>query len=145
MEAVFLAHIATTLALFGLIWVVQIVHYPLFARVGYRAFPGYHHDHTVLVSYLVGPLMLVEAVTAVLLVAAPPRGVPPALAVAGLVLVVVHLLSTALLQVGLHRRLAGGFRADLHDRLVATNWLRTLVWTARAGLVLWMVGRAIGD
>jgi hypothetical protein len=35
--------------------------------------------------------------------------------------------------------LAQGFDAAAHDRLVQTNWLRTLGWTARAALAAWMV------
>ena len=34
MPLVFLLHLGATLALVGLIWTVQVVHYPLFAGVG---------------------------------------------------------------------------------------------------------------
>ena len=38
---VLLAHAAATLFMVGLIWFVQVVHYPLFARVGPDAFVPY--------------------------------------------------------------------------------------------------------
>ena len=55
---------------------------------------------------------------------------------AGLALLAVIWLSTALVQVPLHRRLQGGFDAAAHRRLVRTNWLRTAAWTLRAALAL---------
>jgi len=57
----------------------------------------------------------------------------------GLGLVLLIWGSTALVQAPIHARLTQGFDAGLHDRLVATNWVRTAAWTLRAGLVLWML------
>jgi hypothetical protein len=39
-------------------------------------------------------------------------------------------------QVRLHSRLADGFDAAIHRRLVQSNWLRTAAWTGRGILVL---------
>jgi hypothetical protein len=39
----------------------------------------------------------------------------------------------------MHVRLARGYDAELIGRLVATNWLRTIVWTARGVLSLGMI------
>lgn len=144
MEIVLLAHAAATGFMVGVIWFVQIVHYPLFAGVGGRDFAAYSTDHSRLTGFVVGPPMLVEAATAVALVAAPPRGVPAALPIAGLVLLAVVWLSTAFLQSPQHRVLGGGFDATSQRFLVRSNWLRTVCWTIRGLLVLWMVAAAIG-
>jgi hypothetical protein len=141
-SAVLLAHAAATLALFGLIWTIQLVHYPMFAGVRRDEFPRWHETHATRISFLVGPLMGVEAVTAVLLCVAPPLGVPPGLVWLGAGLVLVHVASTAFLQVPLHRRLAAGFDAAAARSLVVTNWIRTAAWTLRAGLVLYLVERS---
>lgn len=74
MDPVLLVHLTATFAMVGIIWFVQIVHYPLFARVGAGGFPAYSGAHSRLV---VGPPMLAEAATAVALVLRPPPGVPP--------------------------------------------------------------------
>ena len=37
--------LAVTSALFGLIWIVQVVHYPLFGRVGREGFAAYESAH----------------------------------------------------------------------------------------------------
>jgi len=140
MHWVLLANLASTLFMTGLIWFVQVVHYPLFAWVGAAEFPAYSREHQHWTTFVVGPPMLLEALTAALLVAARPSGVPAWAAWAGLALVGVIWLSTAALQVPAHGRLISGFDAGIAAALVSTNWIRTAAWTARAALLLWIVG-----
>lgn len=127
----------------GLIWFVQVVHYPLFGRVvgdGSRAYAAEHQRRTTLV---VGPLMLIELATAGLIAVSPPAGVPGSIAWAGLAAVVALWLSTAMVQVPLHARLGrDGHDATVIAGLVGTNWARTVLWTARAVLSVWMITSA---
>ena len=88
--------------------------------------------------------MLAEAATAVALVLWPPPGVSLSLTVAGLALLAVVWFSTALLQSPRHRELGGGFDFASHRSLVASNWLRTVCWSARGLVVLGMAARAAG-
>lgn len=135
-----LANLFATLTMFGVIWVVQLVHYPLFAGVGADGFVEYEAAHKVRITWIVFPAMLLELGTAVALLWLRPDIVPPWMVWAGLALVGVVWLSTALVQVPLHTTLSSGFDGDVHARLVATNWMRTVAWTLRAGLALWMTG-----
>ena len=144
MSAAFLIHLGVTLALVGLIWIVQVVHYPLFAGVGAGGWAAYEAAHQARITLVVGPLMVAELATAVWLVLAPPAGVPAWAVLVGAGLVGVIWASTAFVQVPLHSALGGAFDADTHARLVATNWIRTVAWTARGGLVLWMTARLAG-
>jgi len=73
--------------------------------------------------------MLVELGTALWLPGAPPAGAPRALLVAGLALLAVIWISTALLQ-GPDTPPRRRFAAEVHRRLVTTNWLRTIAWSA---------------
>ena len=134
-------HAAATWTMVGVIWFVQLVHYPLLGGPGRAADPGfvaYQRENTRRTSWVVVLPMLIEALTAIALAVAPPAGVSRAAAWAGLALVAVIWLSTALLQVPRHGRLERGYDAVAHRGLVATNWLRTLAWSVRAGIVLWM-------
>ena len=128
----------TTLAMFGLIWFVQIVHYPLFAQVGELDFCGYAGRHATRTTWIVAPLMLMELISACLLLIPALR--LPAISLrtawAGAVLLAVIWLSTALLQVPLHTRLQAAFSSQDARRLVTTNWVRTIAWSLRAALVL---------
>jgi hypothetical protein len=126
-------HLAATCALMGLIWTVQIVIYPLFDRVGRTAFAGWHEAYMRHIGYVVGPLMLVEAGTAAWLLWDGRRD---ATFVSSVALLGLIWISTAVVQVPLHRRLARGFEAAAHRRLVRTNWLRTLAWSLRGLLLL---------
>jgi hypothetical protein len=134
----FLSHAAATWYMTGLIWFVQVVHYPLFAAVGRQAFSTYEQRHTSRTTWVVAPPMLVEAATAVLLFWLRPPGVSDWQLWTGVILVAAIWLSTALLQVPGHQALSNGFDAVVHHRLVSTNWIRTVAWSLRGLLVLWM-------
>ncbi len=131
-----LIHAGATLAMVGLIWFVQVVHYPLFELASERRFDRFSAEHRRRTLWVVGPLMLAEAGSAVALLAVPPPGAAPALLWSGAVLLAAIWLSTALVQVPLHRRLAATRDLAAARRLAASNWLRTAAWTARGALAL---------
>ena len=133
-----LGNLLGTLTMFGVIWIVQLVHYPLFAGVGADGFVAYEAAHKVRITWIVFPAMVLELGTAAALVWLRPDAVPPWMVWVGLGLVGVVWLSTAFVQVPLHTALSAGFDGDAHARLVTTNWIRTAAWTLRAALVLWM-------
>lgn len=133
-----LANLLATLTMFGVIWAVQLVHYPLFAGVGSDGFAAYEAAHQTRITFVVFPAMALELGTATALLWLRPEAVPPWMAWVGLALVGVVWASTAFVQVPLHTALSAGFDGDAHARLVASNWIRTVAWTLRAGLVLWM-------
>lgn len=137
-----LVNLAATLFMTGLIWFVQVVHYPLFASVGRDAFRAYHAAHAGRTTAIVLPVMAVELCTAVLLAIARPPGVPAAAAWGALALVLLVWASTGLLQVPRHQQLGRGFDAAAIHSLGAGNWVRTVAWSARAAMVLWMAAVA---
>jgi len=130
-----LIHAGATLLMAGVIWVIQLVHYPLFALVGERGYERYQAEHMKRITWVVGPLMITEALCAVALLVygeAELRGW--ASAGAGLLLMI--WLSTALLQVPAHARLTRAWDQRAQQRLVLSNWLRTLGWSARGLIAL---------
>jgi hypothetical protein len=136
---VIFAQAAATLFLCGVIWMVQLVHYPLFAKVGSTVFVDYERDHQHRISWIVVPAMLVELATALWLAWKVPAGIPPVVPRTGIGMVVLIWLATWLGAVPCHRALARGFDPGVHARLLRVNWLRTAAWTIRGGLALWMV------
>ncbi len=137
------AHLAATLFMTGVIWFVQVVHYPLFRLVGNSEFARYEAAHTFWTTWVVAPPMLTELTTAVLLLLFKPKGVSDGILWFNLALLAIIWLSTAFLQVPCHQQLGQGFDATVHHRLVVTNWLRTFCWTVRAGLLLWLTVKLI--
>jgi hypothetical protein len=140
---IFLLHSAATGMMIGVIWFVQIVHYPMFSMVGRDGFAAYEATHSRRTTVVVAAPMLMELATGAYLALRPPPGVPPAAMWAGLGLIGVIWLSTWLLQVPGHRALEAGFDPRVHRALVGTNWIRTVAWTARGILLLVVLGRVL--
>ncbi|MCS7469778.1 hypothetical protein NZK35_24260 [Stieleria sp. ICT_E10.1] len=133
---IFLINLIATWYMVGLIWMVQVVHYKLFDRVGEAEFVKYETDHSNLITPIVGLPMLIEIATAGMLLASVPAGIPRWALVAAFIAVVGIWLSTALIQVPCHNRLTqNGFSQPDYQLLVGSNWIRTVLWTAR-GLLL---------
>ena len=123
----------------GLIWVIQVVHYPLFRRVGQSSFLAYEREHTRRMGAVLAVPAIVEIVTAAALVFVRPGSVPLWLVlVSGAVLAAIWVM-TGFVQGPAHGKLSERYDPDLVDRLVSSNWWRTAGWTVRGGLVVLMV------
>jgi hypothetical protein len=128
----FTLHFAATLFMTGVIWVVQVLHYPMLGRSG-NAFDECQAFHLAKTGWVVGPPMLVEGITGAVLLWQNWR-VPMLWAASALLCVI--WISTAFLQVPRHNELARGWDARAHAGLVRTNWIRTAAWTARAAVLI---------
>ncbi|MBA4016099.1 MAG: hypothetical protein C0483_02815 [Pirellula sp.] len=135
LDAQFLAAVVMT----AIIWFVQIVHYPLLANVGTDEFCRYTQRHQVLITWVVGPPMLVEVASAGMLLIYAPLLLTSPLYATALALLFLIWISTAVLQVPLHAKLCRSRDERNIRRLVLTNWIRTIAWTGRA-VLLGLVG-----
>lgn len=123
----------------GLIWFVQIVHYPLFAAVGLEQFPAYAERHRQLTSLVVAGPMLTEIITALLLAVLWKRS--DSLLLWGcFALVFAIWICTLCFSIPCHEKLCStGFSSTTHQYLVTSNWLRTIFWTIRALLLAFII------
>jgi hypothetical protein len=135
-------HAASTLGMAGLIWFVQIVQYPLLRRVGEESFQKYETAYVRRVKWVVAPLMLVEFCTAALLPWVLGSWALKMAAAGGVVMVAVVWLTTVFLIIPEHGILEKGFDRAAHRRLVWKNWIRTIAWSARGALALWLLTAA---
>jgi hypothetical protein len=120
------ANLVVAASLAGLIWTIQVVHYPLFARVSREAWDGYMVEHGRRISVLVVPLMPANVIIAAALLVDDASG--PAWANAALAGGVFVL--TGALFAPLHGRLTPA----RVPRLVRLNWIRTLAWSAQVAV-----------
>ncbi len=139
----FLLDIAATLYMWGVIWTVQLVHYPLFARVGAQNWAEYHSAHTRLMTLVVLPAMVTELGASGLLALSRPSWLSPGLLWAGFACAALTWAMTFFVSVPLHDILGHSFDTDAISKLVATNWLRTAFWTAHALILLWQIWRLL--
>ncbi len=135
MMTVLVVGAAATWAMVGLIWIVQVVHYPMLAEFSALSPVNAAVDHQRRISWVVGPLMAAEGVTALALLVERPETMGPVSAWGAASLLGVALASTLLVQVPLHSRLAKAHDANVARRLISTNWVRTIAWTARGMLL----------
>jgi len=143
-NGLFVVHVASTFYLVGLIWMVQIVHYPLMKRVGSDEFARYETEHGRMITPVVAPVMVVELITGMLLAFGfGPSWLSLPASWLGLAAIVLIWGSTFFLQVPYHSVLTNGFDADAHRGLVVTNWIRTVLWTGRGVLVAFLLWRAL--
>ena len=123
----------------GLIWFVQVVHYPLHGEVGSATFVRYQELHVQWTGFVVMPPMLLELATCFYFALNGYENTPTWLWMVGLGLLGMIWASTGLLQVPAHNALMSNFTEVAHQKLVLTNWIRTIGWTARSGLLIWML------
>jgi hypothetical protein len=138
-----LGNLVVTLYLTGLIWTIGVVHYPLFNMADRANFAAFEAAHSARISGIVLLPMLAELGLSIAFVFGSNSVAPTWAAWLGLVLVIVIWLSTFLLQVPQHGVLSGGFSQAAYETLVNTNWIRVAAWTARGGLLTWLMWRQL--
>jgi hypothetical protein len=131
-----------TCVMVGVIWFVQLVHYPLLATIGIDRAPEIAVEHQRRTGWVVGLPMAAEGVTTLWLVFDSPSGVHVVLPYVGGILLAIALGSTIFLSVPLHEKMSNSPSADIGAQLVRTNWPRTIAWTLRGVLTAIMLLQA---
>ena len=137
--SIFFINLASTWFMVGLIWFIQLVHYPLFSYVGSVEFGVFHENHKILITPLVGFVMIVELVSSAIIIFQPPHGVRNWTSIVGIILLGVIWISTTLVQIKFHNLLSSKFDENVVLMLVNTNWIRTICWSIRGVIVLIML------
>ena len=138
-EVAAVAQVVGSVGMFGVIWVMQVVHYPLMRFVSGEQFARFETAHRVRISRVVGPLMLIEGVCVLAFLFAPPASLAWWLPWVGAGVEAVAIGTTAFVSAPLHERLNANFDQATLDRLIATNWIRTIAWTCRAAVAIAML------
>ena len=127
-----LIHLISTSLMVGIIWVIQVVHYPSFHFIGNSRYISFQKFHMERISYIVIPVMLVESISGFLLIYDELNLI--------LLISMVLLLSIWMLTVfffaSVHQKLVSGYQLEMVARLVKINWIRTLLWTLRLLLLI---------
>ncbi len=136
-------HLAATWWMVGMIWVIQTIHYPLFALVGDAAYRDYQQAHVDRIGNLVGLPWLVEGLcTLAVFALAPTWRLRVLTTVSGLAMAGI-LLATMAVSAPVNGDLLDGFDQDLLDELLVGNGVRTALWTLRGGLAVWITVEAV--
>ncbi|MDZ7683061.1 MAG: hypothetical protein U5J63_15490 [Fodinibius sp.] len=136
-ETLLITNIFATAFMTGLIWFVQIVHYPGFHQLDSTNFTALHRFHIPRTGFVVIPPMIAELGSSIWLITAYNQlWIYNAV---GLAIVIAIWISTFALQTQFHRKLKKSPNKQLITGLVTTNWIRTLLWTAKMGLGIYIL------
>lgn len=131
------------LYVFGQIWLVQIVVYPLFARVGGSEYVAYHTFYSNRIPLPVILPGFASFLAPFALIFFGPDSVPAWMYLANATCGLVGLLVTVLLEIPRHARLEkGGKQEAVIRELIRYNWPRTVSITASALLTTLMLTAA---
>ena len=120
-------HILSTAIMVGIIWVIQIVHYPSFHYIDKNRYVSFQNFHMNKISYIVIPVMSIEAISGIILL----YNDQTVLFIISLIILLVIWTLTAFYFTRTHQLLASGYKKDIVRKLVQANWVRTGLWTLR--------------
>ena len=135
MTAIFLLQFMSCLFLCGLIWIVQLVHYPSFRYVDSSRFVKFENFHTRNISIVVLPVMIIELITAIQMFFISSSGIWSV----NLALLTGIWYVTFRYSAPCHIKLSEGKDRKIIDTLITTNWLRTALWSIRALLLTYIL------
>lgn len=144
MNLLLIVNAAATWVMVGIIWFVQVVHYPLLAVVPVESAREVAAQHQTRTGRVVMAPMAVEGATTLWLMFDRPAEVHWLLAWTAGVCVAVALVSTVVLSVPRHGLMASQPTETIGRELVVTNWPRTVAWTAHGFVCAVMLSRVIG-
>ena len=122
----------------GVIWVVQLVHYPSFLYTDKNKYKLFQEFHMSRIGFIVGPLMAVELITgAMLLIILKLSNI---YYFASMLLLIGIWFLTAIVFTRIHGKLLNGYSEKLIHDLIRFNWSRTIMWTTRLVLLSFFDG-----
>ena len=118
--------------LLGIILMTQFVNYPLLDSYN-ENFHKIHQNYMKRMGYVVGPIMVLEFLIISFLFLANFEN---KVTVAMFLITCLIWLSTFLIQVPIHQDLTNKKEKKLIQRLINTNWIRTVLWSVKLVLSL---------
>ena len=126
-------HLVLASIMVGVIWVIQLVHYPSFRFTDREKYVSFQIFHMRNISFIVVPVMILEFLSGLLLVLYHSNH--ESLLRISFILLLIIWLVTALFFAQIHQKLSKGYDETLVRNLVSLNWIRTLLWTIRSFLI----------
>ena len=127
-------HFLSTSLMVGIIWVIQLLHYPTFHFIKESNYVEFQHFHMQRISFIVVPAMILELLSAFMLV----YYIRSSLLTVCLIILLVIWLITFVFFTKLHQSLLGGYDKIIVDKLVQINWARTILWSLRLIILIYI-------
>lgn len=137
-----LVHLVATWFMVGLIWTIHVVHYPLFAYVGPDEYVAFQAEHVRRIGMVLLVPWAVEGICILALLVLSMRSKSRALllpALLGAAAMGVVLIMSGFFSAPAHGKLADGFDTSVHADLMRADLIRTIAWTIRGGISIWLL------
>ena len=131
-ELLFKINFISTSVMVGVIWVIQLLHYPSFHFINEKNYIEFQHFHMQRISFIVIPVMLIESASALLLA----YFFRSSLTIILLALLLGIWGITFIFFTNMHQKLTNGYDPSIVDRLIQINWSRTILWSFRLIILL---------
>ena len=128
----FKLHFSLTLYMTGIIWLIQVIHYPLFKLVGSDTFDNCHKFHIQKTTLVIAAPMILELLTGLYLIFGDEAYRNNFVFITAYIILIFIWVSTFLISVPKHNKLSKGFNDLEVSALIKTNWIRTIAWSIRA-------------
>ena len=127
-------HFLSTSLMVGIIWVIQLLHYPTFHFIKESDYVEFQHFHMQRISFIVVPVMIIELLSGFMLVYYFRSN----LLILCLIILLVIWLITFVFFTKLHQSLLDGYDKIIVDKLVQINWSRTVLWSLRLIILIYI-------
>jgi len=133
---IFIIHLVSSFMMIGIVWLVQVINYPLLSLVPEQFFSAYYRSHLLKSQWIIVPLMVLEAATGGLLLIFPIVQVAYWLYQINFALIVLIWLETILMHLSVHRQLKERHSKAAIENLTRIGWLRTITWSAHGAVLI---------
>ena len=131
-ELLLKVNLLSTSVMVGVIWIIQLLHYPSFHFINEKNYIEFQHFHMQRISFIVVPVMLIELASALLIA----YFFESSLTIILLAFVLGIWAITFIFFTNMHQKLTNGYDHSIVDRLVKINWSRTALWSLRLIILL---------
>lgn len=130
-SSVFILHLVSTSIMVGVIWIIQLVHYPTFLFIDKQKYMKFQEFHMSRVSYIVMPTMIAELFSGIYILFYNNVLMVNTFFLLASFSLFLNWVITALVFVKIHNGLLIKYEKNIILLLVKLNWLRTILWSLR--------------
>ncbi len=136
---VFIIHCIATFIMVGVIWVIQLVHYPSFYFIEKKKYQSFQKFHMRNISYIVMPMMIIELFTGFILIVNFNNFKGYYNFNISLFFLLCTWAITGIIFTKLHNELLKGYDKLIIKKIIKWNWIRTIFWTFRLFLLSYII------
>lgn len=137
METIFLLfNLISTLLIAGILWFVQLVHYPLFNEMPAKNMVNYGYYHMQKISGIINLLFIIDFITIVFLLLLVNSDLSATLMLINISIFLFIVILTRITFLPIYQQISKNPNSILITKLINLNWIRTLVWSLKVIFML---------